>query len=105
MDLAHSAKLRIEVATTVGEAAYPPGATFGPRTLHDYEMALITAGDCQWESQGRVVAAPPGTVLLNRKGLTDFYRWDLNDGCVRDQVAFGVRPRFDGKQRLTTDRA
>jgi AraC family transcriptional regulator len=59
-----------------GMADYPAGATFGPRTLRDFEFVWIIAGDVQWEVDGQIIPAPPGTVLLARPGQTDGFRWD-----------------------------
>jgi len=59
-----------------GLATYPSGATFGPRTLRDYEFVWIVDGDCVWECDGVLLPAPPGTVLLGRPGMRDAFRWD-----------------------------
>lgn len=59
-----------------GMADYPAGATFGPRLLRDFEFVWIIQGDVQWEVDGQMIAAPPGTVLLARPGQTDAFRWD-----------------------------
>ena len=75
MDLAHTDRLHFSFNNS-GLAAYPAGATFGPRTLRDYEFVWIIAGDVQWEVDGRTHDAPPGTVLLARPGQRDSFRWD-----------------------------
>ena len=62
--------------TNSGMAVYPPGSTFGPRILHDFEFVWITAGNVQWEVDGEIIDAPPGTVLLARPGQRDSFRWD-----------------------------
>ena len=59
-----------------GMAEYPAGATFGPRTLKDYEFVWIVAGEVVWQCDGRDYPAPPGTVLLARPGMRDGFRWD-----------------------------
>lgn len=59
-----------------GMADYPPGATFGPRTLIDYEFVWIVEGDVVWEADGVEYPAPAGTVLLARPGMRDGFRWD-----------------------------
>lgn len=69
------APLRLEFSYR-GLAAYPPGATFGPRTLDDYEMVWIIDGGARWTCDGRTVDAPPGTLILARPGMRDEYRWD-----------------------------
>jgi AraC-like DNA-binding protein len=60
----------------MGLAVYPPGATFGPRTLKDYEFVWIIDGSVVWEYDGHKVPAPPGTILLARPGMRDFFWWD-----------------------------
>ena len=59
-----------------GDANYPPGATFGPRLMRDYEFVWIIKGDVIWECDGKRFAAPPGTVLLSRAGQREMYWWD-----------------------------
>ncbi len=59
-----------------GIAAYPPGATFGPRLLHDFEFVWIIDGHAKASFDGQQVEAPAGTVLLGRPGITDRYDWD-----------------------------
>lgn len=59
-----------------GMAVYPPGATFGPRLLRDFEFVWIIAGNVQWEVDGQTIDTPPGTVLLARPGQRDAFRWD-----------------------------
>jgi AraC family transcriptional regulator len=59
-----------------GIAAYPPGAKFGPRLLHDFEFVWIIEGHATANFDGQTVDAPVGTVLLGRPGMTDRYDWD-----------------------------
>ncbi len=59
-----------------GLAVYPPGSTFGPRTMRDFEFVWIIAGDVVWESDGVEHAAPAGSLLLARPGMRDAFRWD-----------------------------
>lgn len=59
-----------------GVATYPPGATFGPRTMRDYEFVWIIDGDVTWTCDGVAHRAPPGTVILARPGMRDLYVWD-----------------------------
>ncbi len=60
----------------VSLATYPPGATFGPRTLADHEFVWIEEGDVVWRVDGRDIPAPAGTLLLARPGMRDEYVWD-----------------------------
>lgn len=59
-----------------GVATYPPGATFGPRAMRDYEFVWIIEGRCEYRWGELTVPAPPGAVVLCRPGQTDFFRWD-----------------------------
>ncbi len=59
-----------------GISVYPPGATFGPRLLHDFEFVWIIDGHAKASFDGRNIDAPAGTVLLGRPGMTDRYDWD-----------------------------
>lgn len=64
------------VQNRVGLATYPPGATFGPRVLGDFEFVWIIEGETVWQVDGQEIPAPPGTVLLARPGMRDGFRWD-----------------------------
>ena len=51
-----------------GIAAYPPGATFGPRLLHDFEFLWIIDGSALAHFDEQLIDASPDTVLLARPG-------------------------------------
>ena len=55
---------------------YPPGATFGPRTTHDFELVWLLHGSATWSWAGRTEHLAPGSLLLVRPGMTDEFRWD-----------------------------
>jgi AraC family transcriptional regulator len=74
----------------VGLAVYPPGATFGPRILSDYELVWIVDGDVAWQADGIVHAAPPGTILLARPGMRESYRWDPVRQTRHAYIHFGL---------------
>ncbi len=63
---------------TAGIAAYPPGATFGPRLLFDFEFLWIISGSASCQFDNQQIEAPSGTVLLGRPGMTDRYDWDTS---------------------------
>jgi len=67
---------QIQLSIPASIAVYPPGATFGPRHLLDYELVWIIEGDVQYQWNDTVVEAPPGTLILCRPPGTDFFRWD-----------------------------
>jgi AraC-like DNA-binding protein len=62
--------------TTFGIAVYPPGATFGPRHLRDWELVWLIEGDALYERDGEVHAAREGSMVLCRPGATDSFYWD-----------------------------
>lgn len=57
-------------------ADYPPGATFGPRTLRDYELVWLYHGGATWRWNGRAEQLSPGVLLLARPGMRDRFDWD-----------------------------
>lgn len=69
-------RLRLKLSGVDGLATYPPGATFGPRTLKDFEFVWIIDGQVRWECNGAEHPAPPGTIILSRPGTREMYRWD-----------------------------
>jgi AraC family transcriptional regulator len=70
------ADLKMTLPTTHGTAIYPPGATFGPRPMRDFEFVWIIEGDAEYRYDNIVVSAPAGAIVLCRPGYTDFFRWD-----------------------------
>jgi len=61
---------------SAGIAAYPPGATFGPRLLYDFQFLWIIEGNITANFDQKKISALPDTVLLGRPGMTDHYDWD-----------------------------
>lgn len=59
-----------------GFAAYPPGATFGPRVLYDFQFLWIIEGKVLASFDGKEFPILPDTILLGRPGMTDRYDWD-----------------------------
>lgn len=69
-------ELAVSLPSGYGVATYPPGATFGPRAMREYEFVWIIEGDAEYQWGDRTVAAPAGAVVLCRPGATDAFRWD-----------------------------
>jgi AraC family transcriptional regulator len=59
-----------------GVAVYPPGATFGPRRLPDFEFVWLLQGTAEWRCELGSVALGPRSLLLGRPGLQDSFVWD-----------------------------
>lgn len=59
-----------------GWATLPPGTTFGPRVLKDYEFLWMVEGHSMAEWDGRRYELPPGSFALIRPGTRDYYEWD-----------------------------
>ncbi len=70
---------------------YPPGATFGPRRLTDFELVWFISGDCVAHRNGRAIAAPEGTVLLQAPGTVDAYDWAKDKTTLHGFIHFGLR--------------
>ena len=68
--------LDVTLPTGWGVATYPPGASYGPRRMQDWEFVWLMQGDAEYHWGGAVVAAPEGSVVLCRPGATDAFRWD-----------------------------
>jgi AraC-like DNA-binding protein len=71
-----------------GISAYPPGATFGPRVLYDFEFIWIMEGTAVAVLDGQKIPAPAGTVLLGRPGMVDRYDWDRERRTVLAYLHF-----------------
>lgn len=61
--------------TNAGVAVYPPGATFGPRKMRDFEFVWIIEGEALTSYDEKQIPSPAGSVLLCRPGMTDRYEW------------------------------
>jgi AraC-like DNA-binding protein len=57
-------------------AVYPPGATFGPRRLEDFEFVWLLQGTAEWLYDLGSIALGPNSLLLGRPGITDSFVWD-----------------------------
>ena len=68
--------LRLASISTPSIAVYPPGATFGPRALVDYEFVWMIEGNAQYVFDGQIVPAPEGSFVLCKPGVTDAFIWD-----------------------------
>ncbi len=58
-----------------GVAVYPPGATFGPRRLEDFEFVWLLQGTAEWRYDLGSVALGPNSLLLGRPGIQDSFIW------------------------------
>jgi len=81
-----------------GHATYPPGATYGPRTLRDFEFVWILQGVVRWEVEGLApIEAGPGSVLLARPGMRDRFLWDPAQSTRHGFIHFALTsPRIEG---------
>jgi AraC-like DNA-binding protein len=59
-----------------GMVTYPPGATFGPRVLTDFELVWIVSGDATYHLSGVEHRAPAGSIVLAQPGFHEGYTWD-----------------------------
>jgi AraC-like DNA-binding protein len=69
-------RIRLTLPAASGIAVYPPGATFGPRRMRDFEFVWMIEGDAEYRWRDRIAEAPAGSILLCRPGAVDFFRWD-----------------------------
>jgi AraC family transcriptional regulator len=78
--------------TNAGVAVYPPGATFGPRKMKDFEFVWIIEGDAVAVYDERRIEAPAGTILLCRPGMTDAYEWARKRPTIHAFFHFDLGP-------------
>jgi AraC family transcriptional regulator len=55
---------------------YPPGSSFGPRTLVDHEFVWLLGGSARWTTVDQVEDLRPGQLMLLRPGMRDLFSWD-----------------------------
>lgn len=72
--------LRVALNSGANIAIYPPGATFGPRQMRDFEFVWLLEGDAEYSfevwDESHSVALPQGTLLLCQPGRRDHFIWD-----------------------------
>jgi len=83
--------LEIVLSSMVGVAAYPPGATFGPRQIQDWEFVWLLQGDAEYLRGEITTLAPEGSFVLCQPGETDFFRWDRKKRTRHAYVHFQIR--------------
>ncbi|MBC7808969.1 MAG: helix-turn-helix transcriptional regulator [Akkermansiaceae bacterium] len=66
----------LDITSGFQVATYPAGATFGPRSLRDYEMVWMIEGDAEYRKGEIVFDAPQGSIVLCQPNTHDFFRWD-----------------------------
>lgn len=59
-----------------GMVTYPPGATFGPRLLNDYELVWLVQGQAIYHCNGTDHEVPAGSIVLAQPGFHESYTWD-----------------------------
>jgi hypothetical protein len=80
-----SAELTISPAL----AYYPPGASYGSRTLSDFELVWLTTGSARWRGGERAhLQLAPGDLLLIPPGTRDEFHWDREVPTRRGYVHF-----------------
>jgi AraC family transcriptional regulator len=79
--------------TRAGVAVYPPGATFGPRRMTDFEFVWIIEGGAKVSYDQHRMDAPAGTVLLCRPGMTDRYEWSSQGKSLHAFFHFEFTPK------------
>jgi AraC family transcriptional regulator len=92
MPWSSSSSLRVTLTST-GVATYPPGATFGPREMRDYEFVWVTEGESEYRWGDVVVPAPPGSIVLCRPGARDAFRWDPHHRTRHAYFHFNIEQR------------
>jgi AraC-like DNA-binding protein len=84
-----------------GIAVYPPGATFGPRRLQDFEFVWLLQGTAEWRYDQGSIALGPNCLLLGRPGITDAFAWDRTRPTRHAYLHF----RLDGRPAWLPDPA
>lgn len=92
--------LRIEVGQ-MGVATYPPGASFGPRVMADWEFVWLIEGNAVYTRGQQSVDVPQGSVILSRPGETEFFKWDPARRTRHAYLHFSVQDPYDCLPRMS----
>jgi len=77
-------------------ADYPPGATYGPMFLRDFELVWMLRGVADWTcTDGRAMRLRPGLVLLVPPGRQHHFTWDQRRACRHAFLHFQLEPPCD----------
>jgi len=68
--------LALQVPARFSVATYPPGATFGPRVLRNWEFVWLLEGNAVYLRDNEEFDTPENAIVLCRPGATDAFRWD-----------------------------
>ena len=82
--------LGIILSAIFGVASYPPGASFGPRSMADWEFVWLIQGEALYRWGDLEVAAAEGSVVLCRPGATDSFQWDRERRTRHGFFHFGM---------------
>lgn len=85
---------RVTIRVGPEVAHYPPGATFGPRVLRDFEFVWLLRGSARWREGTTSLDLRPGTLLLARPGMRDHFSWDPTRPSVHAYVHFSLAGRL-----------
>jgi AraC-like DNA-binding protein len=92
------------VSLDVGPAVahYPPGATFGPLRLPDFELVWLLSGSASWRRVGSAEQCRLTTadVLLLTPGIVSEFAWDPRQPTRHAYVHFGLRADPAGWPRV-----
>jgi AraC family transcriptional regulator len=79
-----------------GVAVYPPGATFGPRRLPDFEFVWLLQGTAEWRYEQGSIALGTDSLLLGRPGMRDAFVWDRARPTRHAYLHFRLDGRLPG---------
>jgi AraC family transcriptional regulator len=82
--------------TGSGVAVYPPGATFGPRLLPDFEFVWLLQGTAEWHYEDGSIALGTNSLLLGRPGMRDVFTWDRERPTRHAYLHFRLDGRLAG---------
>jgi AraC-like DNA-binding protein len=77
-----------------GVAVYPPGATFGPRRLPDFEFVWLLQGTAEWHHDQGTITLGPSSLLLGRPGIEDSFSWDRSGPTRHAYLHFRLAGRL-----------
>jgi AraC family transcriptional regulator len=88
-------------------AVYPPGASWGPRTIDDFEFVWMLDGTAEYRGDFGVTTLRPGLLLLIRPGEPHWFRWDAHHpsrhGYLHFDVADNAWTRWPRSRAMTSD--
>ncbi len=83
------------IAKSLGVVTYPPGATFGPRNMLDFEFVWVIQGNVEYHVDDTMHTVGRDSIVLCKPSTRDFFQWDRKRPTRHAYVHFEIQDTPD----------